>query len=101
MARLSATATSLRDTYDFGIEDRMAKEDAEIYRDKRDRRAGVGRLVGAVTVSPGRWRAVVLRRPLVFLVVRNDLRRFFGRSLVVFPLGKRADGHHAEHRYHQ
>jgi len=59
--------------------------------------------LGTVAVSAfGRIVFVVPRWPLIFLVVGDDLGRFFGRALVlVFLLRKRTDGHHAEHRYHQ
>jgi diguanylate cyclase (GGDEF)-like protein len=36
---LSIGAVEIDHTYEFGIEDQMAKADAEMYRDKRDRRA--------------------------------------------------------------
>jgi diguanylate cyclase (GGDEF)-like protein len=39
---LSIGAVEIDHTYEFGIEDQMAKADAEMYRDKRDRRAQVG-----------------------------------------------------------
>ena len=38
---LSIGAVEIDHTYEFGIEDQMAKADAEMYRDKRDRRAQV------------------------------------------------------------
>ena len=58
--------------------------------------------LGTVAVSAFGRLIVVPRWPLIFLVVGDDLRRFFRRALVlVFLLRKRADGHRAEHRYHQ
>ena len=42
VGRLSIGAVEIDHTYEFGIEDQMAKADADMYRDKRDRRAGVG-----------------------------------------------------------
>lgn len=60
-----------------------------------------GALVGTVAFSLLRGLLFVARRPLVFLVVCNDLRGLFGRPLVVFLLGECSGGNHAEHRYHQ
>ena len=59
-------------------------------------------LVRTVAVTLLGGSVIVFGRPLIFLVICNDLRGLFGRSLVlVFALRECADGHHAEHRYHQ
>jgi hypothetical protein len=45
---------------------------------------------------------VLFRRPLVFPIVGDDLRRLLWRTFIlVFALRKCAGGHHAEHRYDQ